>query len=472
MTSCRNTKIVATVGPATSKPETLKGLIQAGMNVARLNFSHGTHDQHRNSLYMIRQASRELDQPVAALLDLSGPKLRIGEIADGAVPLEEGSEVRLSVSAQRGTSQVLPIPACPWLPGEVKPGQRILLDDGAIRLMIKTTSSDEVVCTVVTGGMISSHKGINLPDTVFQELEIPTEKDRQDLAFGIQEGVDFVAQSFIRTAQDVRNLRRLITEAGSKVRLIAKIEKGEALANIHDIVAESDGVMVARGDLGVETELEMVVLKQKEIIKLCNRLGKVVITATQMLQSMIANPAPTRAEVSDVTNAILDGTDAVMLSGETAVGKYPVAAVSVMANIAIKTEEVFDSDRFLYRREPSRHGATGALAHAACLLARDLPATVIACVTGSGQTALLVSGHRPRPPIVALCREEIVANQMALVWGIHPVLVTGLVDPQDVTPKIRELVLRLGLAQTGDRFIIVSGIPVWGPANFVGVAAV
>ena len=470
--SFRNTKIVATLGPASSSPEVVRSMVEAGMNVARLNFSHGSHPQHRDIIQMLRKVSQETGKPLAILQDLGGPKLRIGDIPQGSVRLEPGSDVKLSVGADDGKTNQLPIPSCPWLPREVKEGQRILLDDGSIQLRVKRIEADGVICSVVVGGTVSSHKGINLPDTTLRELKIPTDKDQIDLAFGIQEGVDFVALSFVRTADDVRTLKELIHRTGAKARVIAKIEKREALIQIEGIVEEADGVMVARGDLGVETDLETVTLQQKEIIALCNRRGKVVITATQMLQSMIENPTPTRAEVSDVTNAILDGTDAVMLSGETAVGKYPVKAVQVMANIANKTEQVFDTDRFLHRRELSEASMSAAVAHAACLLAKELCASAIIANTESGHTALMVSRYRPHPPILGMSRHETTVRQLTLVWGVYPFLIDNVSGTDELLDRAIEMTRRSNLAREGDHVVITAGVPVGqsGTTNLIKTA--
>jgi pyruvate kinase len=459
----RRTKIVATLGPASASPETVRALLEAGMDVGRINCSHGDPEQHRKTIQALRQASAETGKPLAILLDLSGPKLRIGEIPQGELVLEQGREVRLSLQAASAVAGNLPIPSCPWLPREVKAGERILLDDGAIQLLVKQAAADEVICEVLVGGPISSHKGINLPDTALHELEIPTEKDRADLAFGLGEAVDYVAQSFVRTAAEVRAVNQILRQAAAPARLIAKIEKREALDNIQAILEEADGVMVARGDLGVETDLETVALKQKEIISLANQRGKLVITATQMLESMIEHPTPTRAEVSDVTNAILDGTDALMLSGETAVGKYPVEAVRVMASIAAKTDAVFPSERWLRRDALSETSISAAVAHAVCLLARDLSAAAILTATESGRTALLVARHRPAMPILAMSANQATVRQLALAWGVQPVWLDSLSTTDELFEKAKQTALRSGLVRAGDRVVITAGVPVRQP---------
>jgi pyruvate kinase len=318
------------------------------------------------------------------------------------------------------------------------------------------------------GGRLSSHKGINLPDTVLRELEVPTAKDRADLAFGLGEGVDYVALSFVRTAADVRALREL---AGGAARVIAKIEKREALNNIEGIVEEADAVMVARGDLGVETPLQMVALKQKEIIALANQRGKAVITATQMLQSMIESPTPTRAEVADVTNAILDGTDAVMLSGETAVGRHPVEAVRVMADIAVEADAVFPSDRWLRRDALSETSVSAAVAHAVCLLARDVAAAAVITHTESGRTARLVARHRPQTPILGMSANPATLRQLALVWGVRPVAIEGLSSTDDLLAKVKHIALGSAMLRPGDRVVLTAGIPVRqaGSTNLIKV---
>ncbi|MEW5978851.1 MAG: pyruvate kinase [Acidobacteriota bacterium] len=467
----RNTKIVATLGPASGTPEILRAMVEAGMNVARLNFSHGKHEDHLGRIRMLRQVSKETGKVLAVLQDLSGPKLRIGELPDGPAPLTTGAEVILSARLEKGSAERLPIASCPWLPQEVQEGQRIFLNDGLIQLKVRSTRVEEVVCEVVAGGTISSHKGINLPDTHLRQLQIPTEKDQVDLQFGLQHEVDYVALSFVRTAEDVRNLRELIQRAGSKARIIAKIEKNEALTNIEAIVAETDGVMVARGDLGVETDLEMVTLKQKEIISRCNDGGKVVITATQMLESMIQNPTPTRAEVSDITNAIFDGTDAVMLSGETAVGRFPVESVRVMAKVANKAEEVFDSENFLKRRALAESASSAAVAHAACLLAKELSAAAIIANTESGHTALMVSRFRPGTPVLGMSRNETTVRQLALVWGVHPTLMPSISSTDELVDQSLGIARRSGLVKPGDRVVITAGVPVGqaGSTNLIEV---
>jgi pyruvate kinase len=459
----RRTKILATLGPASASVETVCALVEAGLDVARINCSHGDLAQHRQLIAAVRQVSAETGKPLAILLDLSGPKLRVGEIPQPEMLLAPGSEVRLSTRASSGAPGILPIPSCPWLPREVKAGERILLDDGAIHLRVQQAADDEVICEVLSGGPVSSHKGINLPDTTLRELDIPTEKDRADLTFGLAEAVDYVAQSFVRTAADVRAVRELIRAASSPARLIAKIEKREALDNIEAILEVADGVMVARGDLGVETDLETVALKQKEIIRLANQRGKLVITATQMLQSMIESPAPTRAEVSDVTNAILDGTDAVMLSGETAVGKHPIEAVRMMARIAAKTDPVFPSEGWLRRDALSETSIAAAVAHAVCLLARDLSAAAILTATESGRTALLVARHRPVMPILGMTANETTLRHLALAWGVEPMRIDSLSTTDELFEKAKHTALRSGLVRPGDRVVITAGVPVRQP---------
>ncbi len=456
----RSTKIVATLGPATASTELMREMLHAGMNVARLNFSHGSHHDHLENIQLMRRLASEENRPLAILQDLAGPKLRIGEIPQGAVFLKPGSMVKLSARSEAASPERLPIPHCPWLPREVRAGQRVLLDDGSVELVAQTAKDAELVCQVVVGGFISSHKGINLPDTSIRELKLPTDQDREDLTLGLKEGVDYVALSFVRSGEDIRELRRLVQQAGAGARIIAKIEKKEALDNIDEIVDESDGVMVARGDLGVETDLEMVVLKQKEIIARCNHSGKLVITATQMLQSMIDNPTPTRAEVADVTNAILDGTDAVMLSGETAVGRYPVEAVRVMANIATKTEAVFDSDRYLRAPSIRQDSISAAVGRAACLLAKELSAAAIIANTESGYTARMVSRFRPPIPILGMSRHEATVRQLALVWGVYPFLIDEVSSTDELFEKASQICRQSGLTSRGDRVVITAGVPI------------
>jgi pyruvate kinase len=470
----RRTKIVATIGPATSSKEQITALIKAGMNVARLNFSHGTHEEHAERIRLIREVADELTLPIAILQDLQGPKIRTGPLK-GAAPIMLQAGERLVIT----TRDVIGEPGListtyDLLPGDVKAGDRLLLSDGLIELRCLSSSADEVVTEVVSGGMLREHQGINLPGVAVSAPSM-TEKDYEDLKFGLAQDVDYVALSFVRRPQDVLEVRSKINEQGKRTPVIAKIEKPEAVSNIKDIILVSDGVMVARGDLGVEMPPEQVPLIQKAIIDEANRRGIPVITATQMLESMIQNPRPTRAEASDVANAIIDGTDAVMLSGETATGKYPIEAVSMMARIALVTEArtmVSDNQQEVQRTTPD--AASHAISNAACTIARSIPIVAIVAFTQSGYTAHLVAKNRPNVPIFAMTPNDDVYRRLALVWGIRP-LRCPFVDRLDTLSNImREELLRTESAKIGDLVVVTGGHPlvIKGHTNFLKIMKV
>jgi pyruvate kinase len=453
------TKIVATIGPASQSPDVLKQLILAGMNVARLNFSHGTQSEHGEVITIIRRIARQLDRPIAILQDLAGPKIRIGEIATGAITLEPGAVFTLTNRPVPGNEREVSI-TYPDLPNDVQPGDCLLLNDGALELEVVETTDLDITCRVIIGGPLSSHKGINLPTRSIKAPSL-TDKDREDLAFGIEHEVDYVALSFVRTAADVLEARRFMQERGSAIPLIAKVEKHEALINIDEIIQVVDGIMVARGDLGVETPLERVPLVQKMLIKKSNRAGKPVITATQMLRSMVDNPRPTRAEVTDVANAILDGTDAVMLSEETAVGKYPAEAATMMARIAEDAESGFPFDTWMPQLEVGdEKPLPEAVSHAACNLADDINAAAIVTFTQSGSTAQLVAKYRPRRPIVAPTPLEKTYRRLALIWGVVPILTEGMENTDGMIDKAFTAALKSGLVQRGQKVVIIAGVPV------------
>ncbi len=465
------TKIVCTIGPASRSPETLARLVDAGMDVARLNFSHGNHAEHAAVIQALRAIAGRAERPIAILQDLSGIKIRIGAIADGTVRLEPGSVFTLTTRDVPGDANEVSV-GFPDLPRCVKPGDRLLLADGDLELRAESGTAQDVRCRVVTGGPLSSHKGISLPSGSIPARGL-TAKDREDLAFGLAQGVDYVALSFVRSADDVREARALAAAQGASVPLIAKIEKHEALALLDEILAESDGLMVARGDLGVETPLEHVPLLQKLMIEKANRAGKPVITATQMLLSMVENPRPTRAEVADVANAILDGTDALMLSEETAAGRYPVEAVATMRRIAEDTEAAFPFERWMRRFEDTAlQSLPEAVAGAACELAEHVGAAVIVAWTESGATARLVARHRPRRPILALSTRPESARRLALVWGVIPLVADGGTDTDAMLEKASALALRHGLLQPGQIAVITAGIPmgVSGSTNLIKAA--
>ncbi|MFC1572494.1 pyruvate kinase [Candidatus Eisenbacteria bacterium] len=465
----RNTKIVATYGPAVASEDALTALISAGADVLRLNFSHGEYSEHEAAVKLIRKVSTKLGKSVAILQDLRGPKIRVGVLCPEPVMLREDDVVTLvphteieDVSTggppiETEAARLIPIEGYPTLHEDIAVGEMILLADGAIALRVGAIDGVRIRCDVVVEGEISSHKGVNFPESRLRTLETITEKDVRDLEFGLAHGVDWIALSFVRSAADVEELKRRIASHGSEVPVIAKIEKREALRNLEEIVSASDGVMVARGDLGVETELEEVVLRQKEIIRACNRRGRVVITATQMLESMMHHPTPTRAEVADVSNAIFDGTDALMLSGETAVGEYPVEAVSFMARAAEQVEEALDADRLLAQR-PFLDEVPDAVAHAACMTAHEIAAEAMICLTRSGLTARLVSRYRPRCPVIAVSPEERTIRRLAIHWGVLPVLLTEDLDGEALVEGALAKARSTGLLAEGDRVVITAGV--------------
>ncbi|MBO9339964.1 pyruvate kinase [Chloroflexus sp. MS-CIW-1] len=472
----RRTKIVATLGPATSTPERIAGLIRAGMNVARLNFSHGTHAEHAARIAMVRRAAAEAGRHVAILQDLQGPKIRTG-------PLENGQPVEL-VAGQRFVITTEPIvgnanrvsTTYRALPLDVRPRDRILLSDGLIELVVIGHTDTEVETEVVHGGRLREHQGINLPG-VRVSAPAATEKDFVDLAFGLEQGVDYVALSFVRRASDVREVKEFIRRAGKQTPVIAKIERPEALDVLPEILAEADGIMVARGDLGVEMPPERVPIVQKQIIAAANRAMLPVITATQMLESMIHNPRPTRAEASDVANAILDGTDAVMLSGETAAGAYPIEAVQMMALIADAVEDslIGSPHSTSPRWEITTAQSTPrAIAAAACTIANALPVRFIVVLTQSGASARLVSHYRPQVPILAFCPSEETARRTSLYWGVTPIVIEARDRLDELEQQIVRHMRDMGIVQRGDLIVLSGGHPVYryGPTNFLKVITV
>ena len=441
----------------------LAQLIKAGMDVARLNFSHGDHEYHRETIRRIRELATQADKPVAILADFQGPKLRVGIMPDEGVPLNTGETLVLTTDPITGAPGRVPV-QYEHLPEAVHPGDRILIDDGLIELKVVSVSGHDITTQVVTGGLLTSNKGLNLPRAA---LHIPaiTEKDREDLRFALDEQVDWVAMSFVRTADEVVEMKVLIramSTLGRPTPLIAKIEKPEAVDNIDSIIAAADGIMVARGDLGIETAPETVPMIQKMIISRCNQAGKPVITATQMLDSMIRNPRPTRAEASDVANAILDGSDAIMLSGETAAGKYPVQAVETMARIAHETE--LTQMLVLGREIPARPGLSfaEAVGHASVTTARDLKAAAIVSPTVSGDTARTISHFRPYCPIVAVTPSPITQRQLMLVWGVFPILAPRDDNPDQITDQAVEVAKQHGYLNEGDVAIITGGSAGYG----------
>jgi pyruvate kinase len=469
----RRTKIVCTIGPSSRSPELLEKLVAAGMNVARLNFSHGTQAEHGLVIDTLRAIAERLGRPVAILQDLAGPKVRTGPLAGGTAELESGATFTLTARNVPGDAACVSLTYAE-LPKEVEPGDTLLLRDGAIELSVLETTPADIVCRVVVGGSLGSHKGINLPTRSIRAPSV-SEKDRSDLAFGVAKGVDYIALSFVRSADDVRRARELVRERGGEIPIIAKIEKHEALDCIDAIIAEVDGIMVARGDLGVEIPLERVPLVQKMLIEKANRVGKPVITATQMLRSMVESPRPTRAEVTDVANAIIDGTDAVMLSEETASGAYPVEAVQMMGRIADDAETGFRHD--VCRRRSEEAGVATlpeAVAHAACSLAADLKAPTILTCTQSGSTSRLVAKYRPRATILAATPSKATCRRLALVWGVVPVLVEKTSDLEAMIAAAREASRRAGFVKSGDTVVLTAGYPIGmaGTTNLIKAAVV
>ncbi len=432
--------------------------------MARLNFSHGIQSEHREVIMAIRRISGNLDRSVAILQDLAGLKIRIGKIASGSITLESGAFFTLTTRQVLGDERRVSI-SYPELPQDVHQGDTLLLSDGALELEVLETSDHEIKCRVIIGGPLSSFKGINLPTSSIK-APILTEKDKKDLAFGIGQKVDYVALSFVRRASDILEAQRYIQESGSAIPLIAKIEKHEALDNIDEIISAVDGVMVARGDLGVETPLEKVPLVQKLLIQKSNKAGKPVITATQMLRSMVDNPRPTRAEVTDVANAILDGTDAIMLSEETAMGKYPVKAVTTMSKIAEDAESGFPFDTWAEQIENrSRKDLPEAVSFAACKLADSINAAAIISFTQSGSTARLVSKYRPRRPILAPTPLEETYRRLSLIWGVVPILSESMRDTDEMIDRAFKAALKSRLVKRGQKVVITAGVPVGVPGT-------
>jgi pyruvate kinase len=453
------TKIVCTIGPASSSPDILRELVLAGMNVTRVNFSHGDQVQHAETIERIHAVSAEVDQPVAILADLQGPKLRVGQMEGEGVSLETGEEVVLTTRPIVGHRGEVPVQYHD-LPRAVEPSDRILIDDGLLELEVSSTNEEDIVCRVITGGLLQSNKGMNLPRAAYS-IPVITDKDREDLRFALEHQVDWIALSFVRQADEVLQLKDMIREQsafGRPVPVIAKIEKQGAVENIDSIIAAADGIMVARGDLGIETAPEMVPMVQKMIIAHCNAVGKPVITATQMLDSMIRNPRPTRAEASDVANAILDGTDAIMLSGETAVGKYPLLALQTMVRIAQQAERGQWGTTDHPPRECGPVSVVAeAVSHASCETASDLNAAAIITPTVSGYTARVISRYRPASPIVAVTPSPIVQRQLTLYWGVYPLLSKRTANTDEMITRAVQAAQNHGFVHEGDVIVITAG---------------
>ena len=414
----KKTKIVCTLGPVSENEETLRELIKNGLNVCRLNFSHGSHEEHKGRMDLVKKLREELNMPTAILLDTKGPEIRTGKFDAPEVLLEEGQTFTITMKDVMGNKEMCTV-SYKGLANDVKTGDTILIDDGLVGLTVKEVNGDDIVCEVQNSGIVKNHKGVNVPG-VKVNLPAITEKDRSDIEFGIEQGIDFIAASFVRKVSDVLAIREILEENNAThIKIISKIENQEGVDNLDEIIEVSDGIMVARGDLGVEIPTEEIPVVQKLMIKKCNEAGKPVITATQMLDSMIRNPRPTRAEVTDVANAIYDGTDAIMLSGETAAGKYPVEAVKTMATIAKRAEETMRNRRTKINKSKN---VTDAISYATCTTAMDLDARAILSSTASGHTARMVSKFRPDCPIIATTSDESVRRQLSLTWGVLPVM--------------------------------------------------
>ena len=466
----RKTKIICTLGPSTDKDGVLRELIANGMNVARFNFSHGSHEEHKGRLDLLKSLREELGKPVAALLDTKGPEIRLKDFKNGTEMLEAGQTFTLTTRDVEGTKEICSI-TYKDLPQDVAPSGTIMLDDGLIKLQIQTVNDTDIVCTVLNNGKIKNKKGVNVPG-VHLSMPYMSQRDKDDIIFGIEQGFDFIAASFVRTAQDVYEIRNLLNEYDSNIRIIAKIENREGVNNIDSILAAADAVMVARGDLGVEIDFTELPGIQKTIIDRSFSFGKPIVTATQMLDSMMVNPRPTRAEISDVANAIYDGTSAIMLSGETAAGAYPVEALKTMSAIAERTEQ---EGHYLRGRlmEPNtgKISVSDATAHAACLTAKDVNAAAIVTVSESGTTARLLSKYRPQQPIIACVMKEQVQRQLSLSWGITSLMMPLAHSTDELIEMSTALAKENGFLHNGELAVVTAGVPVGisGTTNMIKI---
>ena len=466
----RKTTIICTLGPSTDKDGVLRELIANGMNVARFNFSHGSHEEHKGRLDLLKSLREELGKPVAALLDTKGPEIRLKDFKNGTEMLEAGQTFTLTTRDVEGTKEICSI-TYKDLPQDVAPGGTIMLDDGLIKLQIQTVNDTDIVCTVLNNGKIKNKKGVNVPG-VHLSMPYMSQRDKDDIIFGIEQGFDFIAASFVRTAQDVYEIRNLLNEYDSNIRIIAKIENREGVNNIDSILAAADAVMVARGDLGVEIDFTELPGIQKTIIDRSFSFGKPIVTATQMLDSMMVNPRPTRAEISDVANAIYDGTSAIMLSGETAAGAYPVEALKTMSAIAERTEQ---EGHYLRGRlmEPNtgKISVSDATAHAACLTAKDVNAAAIVTVSESGTTARLLSKYRPQQPIIACVMKEQVQRQLSLSWGITSLMMPLAHSTDELIEMSTALAKENGFLHDGELAVVTAGVPVGisGTTNMIKI---
>ncbi len=471
----KRTKVVATIGPASNSEATIREMIKAGMDVARINFSHGNHEQHSETIDRIRQIADAEGAVIAIMCDIQGPKIRIGQVADEPFEIQPGDKVTLTLDAVPGKDGVIALPH-PEFVRDIAVGMTLLLDDGNLEFIVKETTSSSLVCEVVIGGKLSSRKGVTAPAANLT-LSAITPKDREDIEFALKKKTDYLAMSFVRSETDIQELKWLIRHLGGEVAIIAKIEKHEALKNIESIIAASDGIMVARGDLGIETPAEQVPYQQKRIIKLCNEASKPVITATQMLSSMVDNPRPTRAEASDVYNAIVDGTDAVMLSNETAAGKYPILAVETMTNIALIAEEhLWRSDSTEWVVEQTTYSSpieasSNAISEATYHISRSIDPRAIVTCTLTGYTARRVARERPQTPILCVTPNESTYRRMALVWGVVPLVVPQFSTIDEMISTIVRAAMKAGLVSRGDLLVIIAGVPfgIGGQTNLLKI---
>lgn len=456
----RKTKIVCTLGPASDSEQTIAAMMKAGMNVVRLNFSHGTHEEHKQRIEKVKKLRKELGLPVAILLDTKGPEIRLCDFENGRAELVEGERFTLTGKPLLGNSKIASV-TLPNLAKQVHIGTDILIDDGKIHLTVEEINGDEIICRVINGGIVSNHKGINIPG-IHLDMPYLSETDKQDLLFGIENDIDFVAASFMRCKEDIMALRKFIDyNGGHSIKIISKIENMEGIQNFEEILKYSDGIMVARGDMGVEVAYELLPGLQKKLIRKCYQAGKIVITATQMLDSMIYNPVPTRAEITDVANAVFDGTSAVMLSGESATGKYPVQAVKVMSKIAEQAEkDAFEMDYYKgIQYENDYTDTTNAICDAACITARDLNVKAIIAVSKSGHTARRMSKFRPLQPIVAATHIEKTYYQLSLSWGVYPVLARKQTGLEELMRHAIDCAKQDDIVTDGDLVVMTAGIP-------------
>ena len=469
----RKTKIICTIGPSSESEEKLRELMLAGMNVARFNFSHGTHEEHKKKFDRVIKVSNELGLPVATLLDTKGPEIRLKDIEGGKTELVSGQKFILTTEEILGTNEKVSI-SYKNLVNDISVGTTILIDDGLIEMVVDAIEDTDILCTVINGGPISNHKGVNVPGA---ELSMPyiSDVDRSDIMFGCDMGFDFIAASFVRCREDILEVRKILDEHGSHMKIIAKIESMQGIRNLEDILTVSDGIMVARGDLGVEIPMEEVPVVQKQMIKMAEAQGKHVITATQMLESMIKNPRPTRAETTDIANAIYDGTTAIMLSGETAAGAYPVEAVKTMAKIAERSEQDIDYNSRMKKREHiDNFDVTTAISNATCTTAMDLKAAAIITVTISGFTAGMISRYKPNCPILACSVSPRICRQLNLSWGVTPIWIARESTTDDLFDVAVRAAEEAGYIQKGDKVVLTAGVPlgVSGKTNMLRVIEV